>query len=351
MKKIVKIISLFTLMLGFTACEIDDNNIIVKPGDSPELVSPEEGTNYVLDPMNPTNPAITVVWNHAKYSVGTEVNYTVEIAQKGTDFANPIVLQETTARQISLTMEQFNQKVLDAGLTPFTAGEVDIRVKGALGTDNVMEVISNEITINVTPFTTELPKLAVAGNHQGWTPSTAPRLAASAFGETDFEGYVWLDGEYKFVAANATGAFEWGNTDYGDDGTFSNVLLETGESNCNNPAGYYLVKANTTALTYSAEPTAWAITGGATPNGWPDPALDHDMTYNPTTKKWEITIALSAGEFKFRANNAWTLNLGADNDGDGSMDYGGPNLVIATAGTYTVTLDLSNPRAYTYNVQ
>lgn len=338
-------------MLGFTACEIDDNNIIVKPGDSPELVSPEEGTNYVLDPLNPTNPAITIVWNHAKYSVGTEVNYTVEIAQAGSEFSEPIVLQETQARQISLTMEQFNQKVLDAGLTPFTAGSIDIRVKGALGTTNVMEVISNEITINVTPFTTELPKLAVPGNHQGWDPPTAPRLAASAFGETDYEGYVWLDGEYKFVAANASGAFAWGNTDYGDDGTFSNVLLETGEVNCNNTAGYYLVKANTTTLTYSATPTSWAITGAATPNGWPDPAPDHDMTYNPTTKKWEITIALTAGEFKFRANNGWTLNLGADNDGDGSMDYGGPNLTIATAGTYTVTLDLSNPRAYTYNVQ
>jgi starch-binding outer membrane protein SusE/F len=351
MKKIVKILSIFTLILGFTACEIEDNNIIIEPGDSPELVSPEEGTTYVLDPLNPTNPAITVVWNHAKYSVGAEVNYKVEIAKAGTGFETPVVLQETTARQISLTMEQFNQKVLDAGLVPFTAADIDIRVKGTLGTSNVMEVISNDITINVTPFTTELPKLAVAGNHQGWDPPTAPRIAASAFGETDYEGYMWLNGEYKFVAPNASGAFAWGNTDYGDDGTFSGVLAETGESNCNNTAGYYLVKANTTTLTYSATPTVWAITGAATPNGWPDPAPDHDMTYNPTTKKWEITIALTAGEFKFRANNGWTLNLGADNDGDGSMDYGGPNLSIATAGTYTVILDLSNPRAYTYSVQ
>jgi starch-binding outer membrane protein SusE/F len=360
MKKIIKIVSIFTLMLGFTACEIEDNNIIVEPGDNPELVSPEEGTTYVLDPLNPTNPAITVVWNHAKYSVGTEVNYKVEIAKTGTEFENPVVLQETTARQISLTMEQFNQKVLDAGLTPFTAGEIDIRIKGALGTSNALEVISNEITVNITPFTTELPKLAVPGNHQGWTPSTAPLLAASAFGETDYEGYVWLNGEHKFVAPNVSGAFEWGNTDYGDDGTFSGVLAETGESNCTATAGYYLIKVNTSAyhptnnpqgMTYSETPTSWAITGAATPNGWPDPAPDHDMTYNPTTKKWEITIALTAGEFKFRANNGWTLNLGADNNGDGSMDYGGPNLSIATAGTYTVILDLSNPRAYTYSVQ
>lgn len=350
MKKLIKIATVLTLLFGFSACNVEDNNVIAAPGDKPVIVSPEEGNSITLNPANPTNPGITVVWNHAKYSLNTEINYTVEAAQAGTSFASPVVLQTTTARQITLTVEQFNQKALDAGLVPFATGGLDIRVKGALGNANVMEVISNKITINVVPFTTELPKLAVPGAHQAWNPATAPRIASSAYGATDYEGYAYLNGEYKFVAPNATGVFAWGNTDYGDDGTFSGVLVATGESNCNAAAGYYLIKANTTAGTYSADPASWAITGSATPNGWPDPAPDHDMTYNSTTKKWEITIALSAGEFKFRANNGWTLNLGADNNGDGSMDYGGPNLSVATAGTYTVILDLSNPRKYTYSL-
>lgn len=358
MKKIFKIVAIVTLFAGFTSCEVEDKNPVVEPGDKPVLVSPEEGTSYVLDPANPANPSITVVWNHAKYSVNTEVNYNVEIAQAGTDFTNPISLQITTARQISLSNEQFNAKVLEAGLIPFSVGGIDIRVKASLGTSNVMEVISNKITINVTPFTTDLPKLAVPGNHQGWNPATAPLLASSAYGETDYEGYVWLDGEYKFLRPKADGTFAWDGdaADWGDDGTFSGVLQNLSEVNCLATAGYYLVKANTKttgtgALTYSADLANWAITGSATPNGWPDPAPDHDMTYNPTTKKWEITIALSAGEFKFRANNGWSLNLGADNDGDDSMDYGGPNLTVSTPGTYTVILDLSNPRKYTYSIQ
>lgn len=350
MKTLIKIATVFTLLLGVSSCNVDDNNVIAQPGDKPVIVSPEEGNSITLNPANPTNPGITVVWNHAKYALSTEINYTVEVAQGGTSFAAPVVLQTTTARQITLTVEQFNQKVLDAGLVPFATGGLDIRVKAALGNANAMEVISNKITINVVPFTTELPKLAVPGNHQGWDPPTAPRLAASAYGATDYEGFLWLNGDYKFVAPNATGVFAWGNTDYGDDGTFSGVLVSTGESNCNATAGYYYVKANTTAGTYSADPASWAITGAATPNGWPDPAPDHDMTYNATTKQWEITIALTAGEFKFRANNGWTLNLGADNNGDGSMDFGGPNLSVATPGTYHVILDLSNPRKYTYSL-
>jgi len=350
MKTKVIITSLFSLLLGFTSCTVDDKNVIAELGDKPVIVAPEEGNSIILNPANPTNTAITVVWNHAKYAVNTEINYVVEIDKAGDNFDTPVELQTVTARQASLNVEQFNQKVLDAGLAPFATAGIDIRVKASLGSTSAMEIISNKITINVTPFTTELPKLAVPGNHQGWDPPTAPRIAASAYGATDYEGFVWLNGEYKFVTPNASGAFAWGNTDYGDDGSFAGTLVATGESNCSATAGYYYVKANTTTGTYSADPASWAITGSATPNGWPDPALDHDMTYNPTTKKWEITIALTAGEFKFRANNGWSLNLGADNNGDGSMDFGGPNLSVATAGTYTVILDLSNPRAYTYSI-
>jgi len=357
MKTTIKIAAFFTLLMSIVSCTTDDKNVIAAPGDKPTIVSPEEGNSITLNPANPTNPGITIVWNHAKYALNTEINYTVEAARGGTDFAAPVQLQTTTARQISLTVEQFNQKALDAGLIPFATGGLDIRVKAALGNGNVLGVISNKITINVVPFTTELPKLAVPGNHQGWNPPTAPKLAASAYGETDYEGFVWLNGDYKFLKPKPDGTFDWnGDTaDFGDDGTFSGVLLNLGESNCNATAGYYYVKANTKttgpgALTYSAVPASWAITGAATPNGWPDPALDHDMTYNATTKKWEITIALTAGEFKFRANNGWTLNLGGDNNGDGSMDFGGPNLTVTTAGTYHVVLDLSNPRAYTYSL-
>jgi hypothetical protein len=59
---------------------------------------------------------------------------------------------------------------------------------------------------------------------------------------------------------------------------------------------------------------------------------------------------MTAGEFKFRANDAWTINLGGDSDADDSMNYDGPNLSVAAAGSYNVVLDLSNPRKYTYTV-
>lgn len=356
MKKILKTSIIALTLLFFASCE-NDTDPVATPGSGFKLLSPDSGTTYPLNPVNADATTMaTFVWEQSENGVQSAADYTLEAAVSGTSFASPIVIATTQNRFLAVNTELINIKLITPsgaglGLTPYTEANVDFRIKSSLGTSsNAIIQYSNLVTLKITPYSTELPKLAIPGNHQSWDPASAPRIAASAYGETDYEGFAWLDGEYKFVAPNAAGAFAWGNTDYGDDGSFAGTLVATGESNCSATAGYYYVKANTTTGTYSADPASWAITGSATPNGWPDPALDHDMTYNPTTKKWEITIALSAGEFKFRANNGWTLNLGGDNNGDGSMDFGGPNLTVATAGTYTVILDLSNPRAYTYSI-
>lgn len=357
MKNIIKNSILALTLALFASCENDTDPVAV-PGSGFKLLAPDSSTTYILSPEDAEDPMATFVWEQSDNGVQSASDYTLQIALAGTNFDAPIDVAPTQNRYLALVTEIINAKLIaqpadgGLGINPYTETEVDFRIKSALGnSSNAVVQYSNVITLKITPYTADLPKIAVPGNHQGWDPATAPLLASSAYGATDYEGYVWLNGEFKFVAPNASGQFAWGNTDYGDDGTFSDVLVATNEVNCQASAGYYLVKANTVAGTYSTQAANWAITGSATPNGWPDPAPDHDMTYNSTTKKWEITIALSAGEFKFRANNGWTLNLGADNDGDGSMDYGGPNLTVSSAGTYTVILDLSNPRKYTYSIQ
>lgn len=350
MKNILKSTALAFLLILGSSCENDDQTIITASG-GPELLTPLDGSTYVLSPENAQNEVTTFVWNHADYDIQTEVNYEVQASLSGSDFSEIVVIGTTTNRFMVLTVEQLNAVALNLGINPFQAMDVDIRIKSSLGSNSALEAYSNTIKITVTPYTTDLPKLAVPGNHQGWDPPTAPLLASSGFGETDFEGYVWLDGEFKFVERNAAGTFEWGNTDYGDDGSFSGVLAEQNESNAIATAGYYFVKANTTNLTYSTTLTNWAVTGSGTPNGWPDNGVvDYDMVYNPSTKKWEITLALSGGnEIKFRANDDWALNFG-DTGADGSLNEGGDNIAVPASGNYLIELDLSNPRAYTYTL-
>ena len=67
---------------------------------------------------------------------------------------------------------------------------------------------------------------------------------------------------------------------------------------------------------------------------------DTDLTWNDATRKWEIaSIALTAGEIKFRLNHDWGTNYGGSN---GVLASGGDNIAIAEAGNYRVSLDLVN---------
>ena len=341
---------LITFTLFFISCNNDDDILIISEGSFGNILTPDAGQSITLNPFeNQTNTAITVSWEDATYTVPTAINYTVEIAPSGTNFENSIVIGNTNTNAISVNIANFNGQVVQAGLFPFVEGSLHLRVKSNIGDENLLPQYTNPITLAVTPFTTDLPKLAVPGNHQGWDPPNAPLLASSAFGETDYEGYVWLDGEYKFLAPDQTGAFDWGNTDWGDDGTFTGILIADDESNCNaSTAGYYFVQADTDALTYSISSVNWGVIGAATPTGWDS---DTDFIYMSDTSTLEVDIDLVPGEFKFRGNNEWDngFDLGTLDD-DGFLQTGGNLTFDGTAGNYHVVLDLSNPRAYTYTL-
>ena len=60
------------------------------------------------------------------------------------------------------------------------------------------------------------------------------------------------------------------------------------------------------------------------------------MTLNAETGEWSITTELAAGNYKFRANNKWDINLGGDLN---HLTYGGDN-ITTEAGTYVITLKI-----------
>jgi starch-binding outer membrane protein SusE/F len=373
MKNILKntVFALFALALG--SCEDTDNNPVAFATGGPKLsISNIPAAGLVLDQAAPDALIASLNWEAAlNGGVATESSYQVQIAKTGTDFADKIVVVTTSNKFANLTNKQLNDLLPATKFPPFVQTTLDVRVVATLGSGaNNIPQNSNVIKIKVTPYTTDLPKIGVPGNHQGWTPSNAatlPLMASSGFGMKDFEGYMTLNTECKFLAPKADGTFDWGTQDWADDGTFAGTLTDTNETNLSVTPGYYLVKANTAttgpgALQYSVAPIVWHITGDATPLGWPDQAANGNnstaMNYDTSTKKWTITIMLTGGkDIKFRANNSWSLNIGTfdasktgDKYGGKDMSYDGGNIRIATTGTYTVTLDMSNPRAYKYSI-
>ncbi len=349
MKNIFKFLFLLTLTFTAFSCDNEDQEqLTISPKGAGEITSPEDGTVYVLNPEeNQTNTIFTITWNSADYDVPTQINYKVEFAKAGTSFAEPFEVGSTNNEFYSMNIGEFNGAAVSAGLAPFAEEGLDIRITSTVGSLGSTPQVSDAITILVTAFTTDLPMLSVPGNHQGWDPATAPRLAASAFGKTDYVGYVWLDGGHKFLAPNETGGFFWGNTDWGWNGTDAGKLVETDEVDLVATAGYYYVQADTDLLTYKETPVSWGIIGAATPTGWDS---DTDLVYNAATKTLEVNINLVPGPFKFRGNNEWGAFDFGTLDADGFLQGGGDLTFDSAAGNYHVVLDFSNPRAYTFTL-
>ena len=376
MKNISK---LLIALIGVITISCSTNDVqdrpVIKGIDAPSLTAPLSGASYTLLLVNLSQQADRFTWTSANYGGNVTINYTLEIDTNTGTFANPQILgTANSANQLAVTVATMNNACTVLGATPFVSSNFKIRVKSSAS--GYAPMYSSVKTIAINPFSTALPKLGVPGNHQtpnAWTPTspTLPLLAASFFGKTNFEGYVSLNGEFKFLTQKPDGTFNWGaGFEWADDGTFSGILVGTGGSNCTVAVGYYLVKANT-GVTNTANPgglaysttliNRWDITGDATPISWPSASNGNSstpMSYDADTKKWSITIALTGGkEIKFRANNDWAINLGkfdaskTGNDfGGNDMSYGGINIPIATSGTYTVTLDVSSPRAYKYTI-
>lgn len=200
--------------------------------------------------------------------------------------------------------------------------------------------------------------LYVPGDYQGWTPGTAPALG-SPKQDGNYDGYINFPsgGTYQF---KFTGEPDWNGAIYGDTAGNgqSGVLSLGGGNNLQVPgAGWYEISANTNSNKWSATAiTSWSLIGSFAASNWSN---DIDMTYDANSNSWKGTITtIATDQFKFRANHAWTVNLGdAGGSVVGSLTYNGNNIgdpsknFSVPAGTHTITLYLGNPNYYSYMIQ
>ncbi|MDO7849676.1 T9SS type A sorting domain-containing protein [Hymenobacter sp. M29] len=96
-----------------------------------------------------------------------------------------------------------------------------------------------------------------------------------------------------------------------------------------------------------AQITTVGIIGSSTANGWNSSTA---MTRTTTTgNDWTITLPLTVGAVKFRANDAWTINWGANAFPSGTGVQDGADIPVATAARYVVRFN-SSTGAYQFTV-
>jgi len=345
-----KFLFLFIAAVSLWACKKDEIKTTASTGQPGTLAASQ--ATVVLTSANANDTIEVFSWAPSNYGFKAAVKYTLQIAKAGTNFTAPKEINMGSATQQKYKGADLNQMAILLGLAPGSAGQLDVRVKSSIS-DSITAVYSNKLTVSVTPYLVIInyPSLWVPGDYQGWDPVTAPKISS----KTDngiYEGYVNIPGgslKYKFTSHP-----DWNHTNYGwasSTTTGNNVagtFNTTGGDLFVPTPGYYLLKANTNTREWSATKTSWGLIGDGVPTtGWNS---DQDLTYDVATKKWSITLNLVAGKIKFRANDDWAINFG-DTGADLSLEYAGADITIATAGNYTITLDLSVPGNYTYTVK
>lgn len=331
------------IVLMFMSCKKDENKVVAGNGTAPALTSSAVATQVLKEENAETNFG---VFNYSASSFGFEgnvVSYTVQVDVAGNNFKAPKELSAGSLLTKTVTVAEINSISNQLKLVNGVAGKIDVRVKASIS-DKHPAAYSNTLTYTITPYQIiiDYPSLYVPGSYQttAWTPASAAKISSVA-DDKAYEGFIYFPdavNEFKITSAP-----NWDNVIYGT-AAAGKIVAGAGDNLKVTGAGYYLLKANTTALTYSAVKTTWAVMGAATGN------VETPMTYDMTTKVWTVTKALSAGTLKFRANGTDAINFGSNATADGTLVAGGTAIPVAAAGTYKITFNVSIPGNYVYSI-
>lgn len=216
-------------------------------------------------------------------------------------------------------------------------GSFNVKVKG--------DAKYVKMTINLMDGTYKLEKINSAlyyeiGNESGWKTTNAlcsPKL------DENYQGYYWLDGEFKFKPLPGTGTDDWaGDLEFAGDNKVADI--PNGPNFTAPKAGFYQINLDLNTNTYSLVAIN-SITCVGVHNGWNEKDEAQHMTYNATEGCWELTTELKNG-FKFAANDDWTISWGGAKGNSEAYDnlsqFDGKNLNVPNGdGKYKIQLYLS----------
>ncbi len=346
-------------LLGLTSCKKDEVQAVLTPTNAATLTA--SATSAVLKSVDGAQNVVTYTWSPIAFGwSGTEstayspaVVYSLQFDKKGNNFVSPVSVDAGNGPTKTFTVAGLNGTLISLGLAPEVAADVEVRLKATYAS-NAAPLYSPTLALNATPYSTELYVSSSALNHD---LATAPKLVEIDGKPRQYQGYVYFGGTststFKVTNTRAANGTLYGNA--GTDpiaaapaGAAATGSLASPGSDFSVAPGFYLVQINLTDMTWSATPTTWAVIGAATAKGWDG---DTPMVYDAAKKVWTVTTPLTNDEFKFRANGAWSVNLGSTKPAGAYLTQDGGNLHSPGAGTYTLSLDLNDVTKPTYSVK
>jgi hypothetical protein len=320
----------------------------------------------VLSQANADNTALTLDWTPGtNHDTQAAIDYTVEIAKQGTNFANPAtVAVDRGVYSRALKTSDLNALLTKSlGLPTGTAQALEVRVKSQEASNAASPDYSNVVALTATPYVA-ITNIYILGDAtpNGWTIDNPNQMTPSSSSTSVFTYTGILKaGEFKMVA----GKGDW-NAPFYRPLTDHPALTATGvQYTAGNPdykwqitaPGAYTITLDVVKLTISIVPFTppaqlWLV-GDATPNGW-DIANATPMTVSATNPTiFTYTGPFTAGEFKIATAKDFnapfyrpTTDHPALSVTAVQLSAGSPDnkwqITGATAGSHTLTLDTFN---------
>ncbi len=347
MKKLFYTIIAFAGILA-ASCSTDEDKLVFDPSSS---VAPTLGT-LAGTTLSSDGADLTFEFTQPKYNVDAGVLYAL-YASDSQDFGKQEKLAATIGgTTVTVKQSALNSVILNLGGEPGAEFTVYLRLDSWLATNKNTAVESSlarsgVLSATFVPYSQLIldkdiyDHVWVMGDYSGWSHDKAQLLYNYSKDGNIFTGVVDFDDKaangIKFTGAaswdEATG--NWGTANPDDASEAASVTLLNGSNDNIMCYGkrFYKFTLDKKALVLTKEWGADKIGIVGTINNWAAP--DVEMTFNKDYLRFWVDLEVTGDqEIKFRADEDWVYNWGAD------AKSGGDNIKVGT-GKYRVYLDLN----------
>ena len=356
-RAITRFLLTFLSLAAITSCQKDGELITLSRLETNELMATQ--TDVTLTQETSTQIVLSVAWNTGTLTVSDpnvsvpDILTTILQVSTSEDFSANVSESTESGQSKAYSGADLNTLAKNIGAQPDVATPLYFRLKASTG-NNMDPVYSNVVTVNVTPYQIDMS----VGYLLNSTMEDTVTTLYSPTSDGEYTGFVGATSWYNFYVREGDG------TTWGNDGVSGTPFLLSSEEdaskrwNCWFPGigGCYYVDFNTNRKFWSALLIPTLTLSGD---------LQGDMTFDRPNTKWTYTFDATKTTITVQISGTGKLyNYTTGTDDAAAIDtpvafaQDGANVTMAAqagdivitvpqAGQYTLTLDLSNPKAWT----
>ncbi|MDA3852817.1 MAG: DUF5114 domain-containing protein [Bacteroidales bacterium] len=352
MKQISRFLIPILVFAALISCEKDGDLITLSGLDESELLATE--TQVILTQESSSEIALSLTWSTSTLTVSDssvsapDILETILQTSTTEDFSANVIESYETSLSHTYLGGELNTLAKDLGLSASQATPVYFRLKASVG-KNTDPVYSKYITVAVTPYEIDMSLAFILDVDKLATAMTL----YSAASDGEYLGFMGVTGWQGYFLKEGDGAV-WGNDPIS--GTPFIISSVSDSWNCWFPelGGCYYVDFNTNNEVWSALSIPSLTVSGE---------VTGEMTFDRPNMKWILLFTATSTSMTININGAGQLYDNSTGDAASvaasvAFAQNGEQLVLAdiagdmtiavpALGDYTLTVDLSDPKAWT----